>query len=330
MTIIVKAGETPPLIRKSHKALVQAEAAMREAIPRYGHNQTSVGLLAVDTAATKATKGQPRTVTPARQELARACGQQARLMFLNAFDHISSLRHLLGGGGEVSIFAHTTVSRAACEAAVRCAWLIDPSVSTLERLARSAVVIHNSVQDRTRGVRYGPTQELRDGFEATTTEERRAVRALIAAAGMEIGLGRSGKDATVEYPASAVKVPIQVNVTELMDTYLPATPGWYGLSSATAHSAPWTLQDAVVGDPFAADLRLTPHLLEAASAALAALDASELLIRTYGGYFGHDTGPEVRACQQRRDMLDRLTLLQAQALGLPVELGALPDVRPAS
>jgi hypothetical protein len=62
-------------------------------------------------------------------------------MLVNAYDHLVSMGRLLGSDGAMSFYAHTTLSRSACEAAVRHAWLLDPSRNYANRPRRPA--LHN-------------------------------------------------------------------------------------------------------------------------------------------------------------------------------------------
>jgi hypothetical protein len=74
------------------------------------------------------------------------------LIYINAYDHLRSLGRLLGTDGAMSLFAHQSVSRIACEAAVRFAWLMDPGISS-KRITRGAVALSISAGERSRGVR---------------------------------------------------------------------------------------------------------------------------------------------------------------------------------
>ena len=65
-------------------------------------------------------------------------------MLVNAYDHLVSMGRLLGSDGAMSLYAHTTLSRSVCEAAVRHAWLLDPSISYEQRITRSASLSKDS------------------------------------------------------------------------------------------------------------------------------------------------------------------------------------------
>jgi hypothetical protein len=308
--VTIESAEIPELIQKARRALELEAPALHEAVERYANNPQKGSPRRMDTAVVKRVTG-PKG--KAQRTLVTLTQHQARLMLVNAYDHLVSLERLLGRDGAVSVYAHTTLSRAVCEAAVRCAWLLDSDVSTEERLARCCVLLFNGEEDRVRGARSLPAdiypEPKRQELVSNAQKSRDSCHEFIDAAGMKLVLDRKGKTiAHILYPQAKVQVPVKVQATTLMERFLPSVPGWYGMSSATAHSSPWTLQDAVVGEPIAYPLVLSPHPLEIGGATEAALDGSALLIKTYAQYFGHDAEPELRASRQRRGMIDRLVL----------------------
>ncbi len=105
---------------------------------------------------------------------------------------------------------------------------------------------------------------------------------------------------------SAVKALVKVDIGPLMADLLPESPGWYLLSSGTAHSAAWVLHSAVAGAAAGPELALTPDLLEVTAASESAISGSALIIQTHAAYYGYDPEPRVRQSRQRRDMLDVL------------------------
>jgi hypothetical protein len=69
-------------------------------------------------------------------------------MLVNAYDHLVSTGRLLGSDGAMSLYAHTTLSRNVCEAAVRHAWLLDVSIRSEERITRSASMLFANAGNR--------------------------------------------------------------------------------------------------------------------------------------------------------------------------------------
>jgi hypothetical protein len=233
--------------------------------------------------------------------------RQARLMCTNAYDHLVTMGRALGSDGEMPLYAHTTLSRSVCDAAVRFTWLLDCSVSYETRAARSAATLYESAAHQLKGARALPvghlgsqvSQQLIDHSEA----ELNKVDQLIDAAGITRVLDRKGKKVVgLEIPRADVKVTIKPEIGPLMAKLLPESPTWYVISSGTAHSATWMLRDAIVSsDPV---LTLSPSLMEVAAASQSAISASALIIKGYALYYGHDPEPQVRRSRRRRQMLD--------------------------
>jgi hypothetical protein len=70
------------------------------------------------------------------------------LIYASAYDHLVTLGRVLGGDGAMPLFSHASLSRVVCEAAVRFAWLMDPGISSEERIVRGAVALSNSADER--------------------------------------------------------------------------------------------------------------------------------------------------------------------------------------
>jgi hypothetical protein len=251
-----------------------------------------------------------RRARRAQEQLLARTHQEARLMHINAYDHLVSMSRLLGTDGAMSLYSHTSLSRVACEAAVRLAWLLDSSVTYEERLARGSAVLLAGAEDRLKGAQAIPVGSLPaligQGMIHDRQDERDEVCDLIKSAGQNLGLDRTKrKVARIEVPAAGVKVPMKLGIAPLMETYLPDSPNWYGLSSAVTHSTPWALHSAVTPGQVG-HLQLTPDLLEVGAAAQSAISASALIVKTCASYYGHDARSWVRKSSQRRSMLDTL------------------------
>ncbi|HEY6314800.1 MAG TPA: hypothetical protein VIY52_28915 [Streptosporangiaceae bacterium] len=118
-------------------------------------------------------------------------------MLVNAYDHLLSLGRLLGSDGAMSLYAHTTLSRSVCEAAVRHAWLLDPSISYEERITRSAAMLVANAETRLAGAREIPAHNLGAGTVQKLIDNCAAeydqVRKLIDRAVMDLALDRAGR-----------------------------------------------------------------------------------------------------------------------------------------
>lgn len=316
----IKDAPIPELIQRARRAVELEAPAVLAAAQRYANAPQKGSPRRMDTARVKRVTGRKGQ---AQRDIVNLTQHTARLLFTSFYDHLVSFGRLLGSDSMVSVFAHTTVSRAACEAAVRCAWLLDPQISSEERMVRSAVIIFNGSEDRVRGAKLTLALTDRQDVVQNCVEDRVKCHDLIKSAGMRFERDRRGKEtASISYPQARAKVPVKINVTDLMSQYLPGVPGWYLIGSGAAHSLPWSLQDAVADPTDAAKLVVSPSPLEAAAGAEAALDSAALLTQTYAHYFGHDPKAEMRAHRQRRGMIDRLMQeygspqLQARLRGL--------------
>jgi hypothetical protein len=203
------------------------------------------------------------------------------------------------------------MSRSVCEAAVRLAWLLDPSIRYEERITRSAAMAYYGALNKLKGAKQGLARPsdapLRDLVVGKVEAEFNRTREMIGKAGMDLGLDARGRDvARIELRNSGIKVPVDFKTGPLMEKLLGDSPGWYLLSSAVSHSAPWVLDSAVIGDRGGPELSLTPDLMEMASATLTAISASALLVERHATYYGFDPALYTRKSSQRRGMIDAL------------------------
>ena len=303
----------PHLVNKSRRAVELEARALKAALDDYSRSVPAPGCQ--HQADIASARRADRRLRKAQQRLLAAGQHQAELMLVNAYDHLVSLGRLLGSDGAMSLYAHTTLSRSVCEAAVRHAWLLDPSISYEERITRNAVMLVANAENRLAGAREIPAHNLGAGTAQKLIDncaaEYAQVRKLLDRAGMDVALDRAGrKTARIELISPVVKVPVKLDIGPLMSSLLPDSPGWYRISSGIAHSAAWVLRDAVAGKS-GPDLALTPDLMEVAAAAESAISASALIIERHATYYGYDPEPRVRQSRQRREMLDVLMREQA-------------------
>jgi hypothetical protein len=149
-------GALPHLVNKSRRALELEARALRAALDEYANGTPAAGCPhQADTRSARLAGGRARK---AQRQLLASGQQQARLTLVNAYDHLTSMGRLLGSDGAMSLYAHTTLSRSVCEAAVRHAWLLDASLSYEERITRSAaMLIANAAGSRAPGRPPNPT-----------------------------------------------------------------------------------------------------------------------------------------------------------------------------
>jgi hypothetical protein len=293
------------LVWVSHQAIIEAAEALRSALDQFSTSPQPDCLYELDrTAWSNATEPQAE----ARSRLLGLTQHQAVLIYANAYDHMLTLGRVLGGDGATTLFAHVSLSRVVCEAAVRFAWVLDPAVSPEERIIRGAVLLLVSAEERLKGAKGIPAThfnaDLRQAMITNCTQEWASAKALIERAGVRLALDRRGKEiARLELDSPQVAVPVKLNVTQLMSVLLPDSPGWYTPGSSIVHSRYWGLRDAIGSAP-GEPLALTPALLEVGAAAETAISASGLVLARYAGYYGHDPSAHIQQAKVRREAID--------------------------
>lgn len=305
----------PHLVTKCRLALKQQVRDLKAALDATGGRPPSASsLFAGDLAAAELAVSSGRD---GQLNLLPLGHYHARLTYINAYDHLASMARVLGSDGAMSLYSHTTLSRSVAEAAVRHAWLLDPSASYEERVTRYAAVTYYGADNKLKGAKQGLVGEIpahvREFLISKCTAEFDQVRELISRAGMDLGRDKNGKSVVrIELRGTDVKVALKFETGPLMEKLLIGSPSWYLLSSGVAHSAPWVLDSAVSGNRATPELSLTPDLFEIAGASLVAIEASALLLERYGTYFGFDPEPYTRKSRQRRGILDTLVREQAE------------------
>ena len=301
--------QLPRLVRKSRQALEQEGKALSTALEEFAQTAPADGCpWESDVAAASRADDDVRA---AQRRLLEWCQHQGRLIYVNGHDHLTSMARLLGSDGAMSLYAHVTVSRSVCEAAVRHAWLLDPYISYGERITRGAAMLSYNVGNRLRGARQGLGRSLDSRVAqpiiAKCAAESEEILELIQHAGLDVIYDRNGRDITgIKLPETGVKVPVRFETGPLMEEFLPESPGWYLQSSGISHSATWLLDGAVLEGRGSPELSFTPDLMEVAAAAQTAISASGLIIGRHAAYYGFDPEPHVRKSRHRRGILDAL------------------------
>jgi hypothetical protein len=244
-----------------------------------------------------------------RRQLLGLTQHQMLLICVNAYDHLLTLARALGSDGAMTLYAHSSLSRVVSEAAVRFAWILDSDIGSDERIMRGAVALLVSADERLRGVMSIPAANfdarLRQMMIDSCTSERESAWALISGTGIRLVRSGDGKKiARLELDTPKVRVPVKLDITDLMTKLLPDSPSWYNISSSITHSHFWGLRDAVTsagGEPLA----MAPNLMDVGAAAECAISASGLIISRCAAYYGQDPTPHVQRSQERRARIDR-------------------------
>ncbi len=308
MTIRPPAGfPLPELVLVANRVLTEEAEDLRAALEHFSnHPQPGCPWKQDDKTVSERTHPEAQ----GRANLLRYTRHQAALVYINAYDHLLTLARALGSDGAMPLFSHASLSRVVCEAAVRFAWLMDPGISSEERIVRGAAALYYSADQRFRGVRRLPAesfdQRLFRQMHDSCTAERDTVQELITGAGLTFGYSPNRKRKTrLELESPKVSVPLDVNVTELMAKLLPDSPSWYNIGSSVTHSLYWGLRDVDRSQP-GGPLALTPNVMDVGAAAESAISASGLILDRCGKCYGHDPSAYVQRSKERREAIDAL------------------------
>jgi len=323
MTVRPEPGQRlPELVWVAHQVVTEEAEALRSALEAFSNFPQPGCPFELDRSAWSDAAG-PQA--EARGRLFGLAVHQAVLIYINAYDHMLTLGRALGGDGATTLFAHASLSRVVCEAAVRFAWILDSGVGCEERIMRGAAALLASADERLQGAKGVPAPQfnpdLRQALINNCTGERDSARALIERAGIRLAWSKDGKKvARLELDSPEVAVPAKLDVTQLMTSLLPDSPGWYVPASSVTHSRYWGLRDAIGSAPGEL-LALTPPLAEVGAAAESAISACGLILARCADYYGHDAQAHLQQTKTRREAIDlRMRRLAAQSqLRVPTE-----------
>jgi hypothetical protein len=297
----------PDLVLTANRVLTEEADALRAALADFSNAPQPGCPWSQDD---KAVSDHAVPGTQGRATLLLYTRHQATLTYANAHDHLLTMARALGGDGAMPLFSHASVSRVVCEAAVRFAWLMDPSISSEERIVRGAVALHISAYERAKGVRALPPGSFdpRDFRQMTqsSTAEQNTIQELITSAGLTFGYSQNGKTKTsVKLESHNISEPLKPNITELMARLLPESPSWYNIGSSVTHSIYWGLRD-VDGSRPGEPLELTPNVLDVGAAVQSAISASALILDRCARCFGHDPSTQMQQTKRRREAVGAL------------------------
>ena len=151
-----------------------------------------------------------------------------------AGDHLEAWRRLIYDANAQPGFAHVTIARGAIETSALCRWLVDPNVTSGERIRR------------------GVAAQLDDWHERDMWE-----RASGADKMPRVGSGRTGaervKQLTADRAAAGVGEMKVLSFVELCRRYAGEGPfrgeALYRLASAFAHGKQWSLHASKIAEP---------------------------------------------------------------------------------
>lgn len=315
MTVRPPPGQRlPEVVWVAHQVVIEEAEALRSALEDFSNPPQPGCPFELDRTAWSDTAS-PQA--EARRRIFGLAVHQAVLIYINAYDHMLTLGKALVSDGATTLFAHASLSRVVCEAAVRFAWILDPDAGCEERIMRGAAALLVSADQRLKGVNSIPARQfnvdLRQAMINNCVGERDSARALIERAGVRLAWSKDRKQvARLELDTPQVAVPVKLDVTQLMTDLLPDSPGWYIPASSITHSLYWGLRDAISSAP-GEPLALTPSLAEVGAAAETAISASGLILSRCGAYYGHDAQAQLQQTKTRREAIDlRMRRLAAQ------------------
>jgi hypothetical protein len=198
-------------------------------------------------------------------------------------------------GGELMPLPAMTLGRAIYEACINTFWLIQPEVSTEQRVARWAGrLLHDTQEPPNALASFGEHTEAAQQQMADVTEARALGQELMTGAGFKLQLrGRDRADETSLVTYEGATSGLYPRVTRLVARFTPNQQSLWQLFSGAAHSRGW-LVEGIEGD---AATVLT-------SVVLPLLDVSDALVIELGAYLGLDPRSTVeRTHLQRRAML---------------------------
>ena len=136
MTVRPEPGQRlPELVWVAHQVVLEEAEALRSALEAFSNSPQPGCPFELDRSAWSPAAG-PHA--EARGRLFGLAVHQAVLIYINAYDHMLTLGRALGGDGATTLFAHASLSRVVCEAAVRFAWILDSGISCEERTGTPA------------------------------------------------------------------------------------------------------------------------------------------------------------------------------------------------
>lgn len=184
--------------------------------------------------------GQPHKQRGALRSFQDKSTQMAVTLAANAIDNTEALADALDEpDGRIRVWAYLTLARAVVEAAVQFAHLTDATTTPVQRILRSAAMVHSGLDEQRKLVNDFNDQEASekvarglDLWDRRTTAARIAFR--VSAKGKRIGVERDGDSAT-----------IGINVTDQSVHWMTRNVSPYRIGSAVTHSAWWFLASSL-------------------------------------------------------------------------------------
>jgi hypothetical protein len=231
--------------------------------------------------------------------------QQCAHKIANLADHLRALQTLLTLDPPL-VYAPSSTTRVAVEAAAGVHALLDDAITTDERTLRAASSLLDSLHHETHAVRQLPADRW-PGVVTKLEERLTKLVTLAERAGLEVDRQPNGKPARIRWAGAPAfrGVPFE-KASVLIERVFGEYPALYQMGSGVAHSMSWMLDDnarlAAEGPP-AMVYGSDPYANGAAT--IAAIAAAEAVIVAFGRYMGYDPDSALVAYRRRREALDR-------------------------
>lgn len=200
----------------------------------------------------------------------------ATLTWQNAIDHIRALEHDILMQPP-PVWSPLALARVVLEGCTFTHYLVEPTVSTAIRLARSASLLATESQHQLKAAaEFGPDEQVAARAKWADAE------ALLQAAGVVERLSAVGK--RTGYSVDGATAPMDHNVTDRVKSFMPSwAQGPYRLLSGAAHSRIWMINRGRVQDG-----GWTGESATVMAAVMTVLGALESGVAVWAGYLNVD------------------------------------------
>lgn len=235
----------------------------------------------------------PAKARDVRSNLLATMCEAVGMYLAHAIDHVRALENDLRRD-PVPIWSTLTLCLAVQESTVWMSHLLDPSISTAQRLCRVAAQWFDDsrlarASAATFGAEHAADVQMYHGFKLSELE----------AGGFTVEQSDRGRPIRVRLDQNSAL--LELSLTDAVTRMMPdGAPSPYRLSSGAAHGRPWMLERSATK---AADGQLLGEGSTAATAAFTVMFCMEAWVPAWGGYFGLDVSDQLVAINEARQVL---------------------------
>lgn len=241
-----------------------------------------------------------------RRRVWRMALDEPQLIAVNVLDHIRAQSQIISNGSP-PLYAHMTLSRVASEGAARICYLLDPRASYEVRILRSAAMLKTSADSDVKAIRNLPdSYPLKPMLLEANHKELAALTGLFDRAGITLRCSSKNQATHLQFSTPVVAVPLQLKLTDLVESQFEELPAWYRITSGVVHSANWSLSERAAVPPNSSEFEFRPSILSIGVAAQSCIGACAAIKRAYAQYYGYDSELAIRSSERRHHILDVL------------------------